>query len=285
MNVPAPVAEWSQQQGHGQVTGVKPVAGGCINNGARIETGSGASFFLKQNPQAPSDMFRREAEALRELAIEGGPVVPKPLLVEAKFLLLEDLNPGPKQPDYWPSFGRRLAGLHQKQNDQFGFDHDNYLGSTPQPNPWTRDGFEFFAEHRLLFQAHLAQENRHFTADDFKRVEALAKRLPDLIPEQPAALIHGDLWSGNAIADSQGRPAIIDPAAHYGWPEAELGMTKLFGGFPAAFYDAYQEIQPLAEGWRERLPLYNLYHLLNHLNIFGSSYSARVQSVLSRFGP
>jgi fructosamine-3-kinase len=115
-------------------------------------------------------------------------------------------------------------------------------------------------------------------------VENLTAQLKDLIPVEPASLLHGDLWSGNAITNSQGGPAIIDPAAHYGWAEAELAMTTLFGAFPNAFYQAYEEVRPLEPGYYARFPLYNLYHLLNHLNIFGRGYLGQVQAILRRFG-
>jgi fructosamine-3-kinase len=197
--------------------------------------------------------------------------------------LLEDLSPATRRADYWPTLGRQLAVLHNHTAEQFGFAHHNYIGSTPQPNPWTEDGHAFFAEHRLGYQARLAQAADLLSADDARRVERLAARLTDLIPAQPASLIHGDLWSGNAISDAEGRPALIDPAAHYGWAEAELAMTALFGGFPDSFYRAYEDARPLDAGYRERFPLYNLYHLLNHLNLFGRGYLGQVQSILRRF--
>ena len=283
MKLPPAVKDWLAHQGYADPAELSPVGGGCINNGARLTTQDGSSFFLKQNEQAPADMFQREVEGLRALAKGAGPRVPEALLVGERFLLLEDLTPASPQSGYWQQFGRELAALHQQHHQQFGFDHDNYLGSTPQPNPWTEDGYQFFADHRLRFQANLARERGFFDQNDVRRIEALARRLPDLIPQQPASLLHGDLWSGNAISGPKGEPALIDPAAHYGWAEAELGMTRLFGGFPDAFYQAYQQVRPLEGGWRDRLPIYNLYHLLNHLNIFGRSYLSRVQSILSRF--
>ncbi|MBN1665608.1 MAG: fructosamine kinase family protein, partial [Anaerolineales bacterium] len=155
--------------------------------------------------------------------------------------------------------------------------------STPQPNPWQADGYRFFAEQRLLYQARLARRRNLIEAADLAQVEGLAARLPDLVPEQPAALLHGDLWTGNAASDSAGRPALIDPAAYYGWAEAELAMTTLFGSFPAEFYAAYEEARPLAPGYRGRFDLYNLYHLLNHVNLFGRGYLGQVQAILRRY--
>jgi protein-ribulosamine 3-kinase len=281
--IPPAAARWLEEQGFGQITGQRPIGGGCINNGARLSTSSGRQFFLKTNHSTPPDMFAREAEGLEALRHADGPRLPQPYLHGPTFLLMEDLSPAPPQPGYWASFGRQLARLHQHTHDRFGFHHDNYLGSTPQPNPWTADGFEFFARQRLMFQADLAHENGLLSPSDHSRVDRLAAHLKELVPVQPASLIHGDLWSGNAIAGDQGEPALIDPAAHYGWAEAELGMTVLFGGFPGEFYRAYQAERALEPGWEERLPLYNLYHLLNHVNLFGGSYLSQVQSILRRF--
>jgi fructosamine-3-kinase len=277
------VAEWCLAQGLGRVTRVRAVGGGCINHGARLETATGQSFFLKTNSSAPADMFQREAEGLAALQVPSGPRVPTALLAGPDFLLLEDLAPAPHRPDYAETLGRQLASLHACSSDRFGFESDNYLGSTPQPNPWAPDGHVFFAEQRLLFQARLARRRGLLDATDLARAERLAGRLPELVPAQPAALIHGDLWAGNAISGSAGEPALIDPAAHYGWAEAELGMTALFGGFSERFYRAYEEAARPQPGWQERLPLYNLYHLLNHLNLFGSGYLGQVQGILRRY--
>jgi len=282
-DIPQPVCTWRDEQGCGAVVQSRPVGGGCINNGVILHTASGKRFFLKTNTHTPADMFVREAEGLEALRGANGPRVPQVFLVGDDFLLMEDLNPARPVPTYWTDFGRLLAALHNHTHTHFGFHHDNYLGSTPQPNPWVEDGFAFFAEHRLLYQARLAHQRGLLDRAGVRQVEKLAAALPDLIPAQPASLIHGDLWSGNAITDSTGRPAIIDPAAHYGWAEAELGMTALFGGFPESFYRAYQEARPLPPGLYERLPIYNLYHLLKHLNLFGRSYLNQVRSILNRY--
>jgi fructosamine-3-kinase len=176
-----------------------------------------------------------------------------------------------------------MAALHNHTSPRFGFPRDNYLGSTPQPNSWTEDGFAFFGEQRLLYQARLAQQRSYFRKEQVQQVERLAQRLAVLVPAQPASLIHGDLWSGNALSDEQGAPALIDPAAHYGWAEAELAMTGLFGGFPEVFYQSYVEARPLEPGFTGRFSIYNLYHLLNHLNLFGESYLGEVIGILRKY--
>lgn len=284
MNLPPPVVAWIRTGGFGAVSRASPVGGGCIHTALRLTTESGPTFFLKVNPDVPPDMFPREAEGLRALASGNGPRLPKPLLWDAQFLLLEDLQHGRPGAGFWERLGRELARLHETTAPRFGFDHDNYIGLTPQPNPWTDDGVRFFADHRLRYQARRAREAGLLGANELRSVESLCARLDRLLPPQPASLIHGDLWSGNVMPGPQGEPCLVDPACHYGWAEAELGMTELFGGFPEAFYSAYRQARPLEPGWQERLPIYNLYHLLNHLNLFGRSYLASVRSVLSRFG-
>lgn len=282
--IPQLVVDWLHELGHGEVVGSQSVAGGCINNGIRVQTAGGRSFFLKTNSTTPPDMFTREAQGLAALRTVNGPRVPEVYLWSEKFLLLEDLAPSSRSKNYWQDFGRQFAVLHNYTNDKFGFENDNYIGSTPQPNSWTADGYQFFAQHRFGFQADLAARSKLLTPNEAVQVHSLASRLPDLVPEQTASILHGDLWSGNAISDVDGNPAFIDPAAYYGWAEADLAMTTLFGGFNPDFYNAYIEVRPLEKGWRERFPLYNLYHLLNHLNLFGLSYYSQVIQVLNRFG-
>jgi protein-ribulosamine 3-kinase len=281
--IPDEVSAWLLEQGHGVVVSEEPVGGGCINNGARIKTKNGQRFFIKTNLSAPAEMFAREAKGLSALRIAAAVRVPDSHMTGEDFILLEDLAPAPRSADYWETLGRQLARLHKHTDQQFGFNHDNYLGSTPQPNPRTTDGYEFFAEHRLGFQVRLARDNDLLSRGELLEFEELIGKLADLIPIQPASLIHGDLWGGNAISDSAGQPALIDPASHYGWAEAELGMTALFGGFAQAFYAAYEAERPLERGWQERLDIYNLYHLLNHLNLFGHGYHGQVVSILRRF--
>ncbi len=281
--IPKPVIDWLNEQGHGAIKASRFVGGGCINNGALLETEGGASFFLKTNSQNPADMFAREAEGLAMLAVDGAPRVPRPFLYGVNFLLLEDLRPAPRRRDYWETFGRQMAALHNHTKEQYGFAQDNYCGATPQPNPWTEDGYKFFGEQRLMFQALLARRRGLMGDAEVEQVRSLVERLPELVPEQPASLLHGDLWTGNAMSDERGSPAIIDPAAHYGWAEAELAMTTLFGSFSERFYNAYQEVRPLYPGFRGRFDLYNLYHLLNHLNLFGTGYLGQVLAILRRY--
>ena len=282
--LPAPVTTYVASRGWGRVTGARPVSGGCINDGRVLTTESGPWLFLKTNASAPADMFLREAEGLAALAAApGAPRVPAPLMTGDTFLLLEYLAPAPHAPDYWPSLGQRLAQLHRATKPTFGFDHDNYIGATPQPNPPTADGYVFFGESRLRFQALRARQSHLLSADGVRRVDRLIARLPELVPPQPASLIHGDLWSGNIIPGPNGQACLIDPAAHFAWAEADLAMTTLFGHPPQSFFAAYNAERPLEPDYQDRFELYNLYHLLNHLNLFGTSYLPGVEALLAHF--
>jgi len=176
-----------------------------------------------------------------------------------------------------------MATLHQHTGDRFGFDGDNYIGSTPQPNPWTDDGHQFFAGNRLNYQAELAGRRGLLSHGEVEAVTAISNRLTTLVPNQPPSVLHGDLWSGNSTSDAEGQPVIIDPAAYFGWAEADLAMMVLFGSPGQQFWQAYQEMRPLEDGWRDRFDLYNLYHVLNHLNLFGRGYYGQVMRIIKKY--
>jgi fructosamine-3-kinase len=209
--------------------------------------------------------------------------VPAPYAHGPHFLLLEYLAPGRPAPHYWPGLGQALARIHTHAHDRFGFFHDNYIGATPQPNTWDADGHQFFAEQRLLVMGQRVHGQGLLSSVEQRRLERLCARLPDLVPKQAPSLLHGDLWSGNIIPGPDGQACLIDPAAHYGWAEADLAMTVLFGRPPAEFFTGYESVRPLAPGYRERFDVYNLYHLLNHVALFGAGYLGAVQSILTRF--
>ena len=317
MNLPPPVVNFCRANGYGEIRNSRALGGGCINNASRLDTEAGP-LFLKFNSSAPPDMFEREAEGLNALADlshppgpllspegrekgvpiqhdtpfpkgkgAGGlgltPRIPHVLSFGTDFILQEFIAPTPRRSDFWETLGAQMAALHSVTSPQFGFEHDNYLGSTPQINTWEADGYKFFAGHRLRYQADLASRKRLLDPADLQRIDSLIARLPDLIPSQPASLIHGDLWSGNIHTGPQGEPVLIDPAAHYGWAEAELAMMTLFGVVPSAFFRAYESVRPLSPHCAERFDLYNLYHLLNHLNLFGESYAGSVRTILRRY--
>lgn len=284
MRLPPAVVEVIARQGWGTVTAAQPVGGGCISNGQVLATSTGHHLFLKLNPEAPADMFAREVEGLEALAsAPGAPRVPQPYAHGPDFLLLEYLAPGPPGPGHWRRLGEALARQHLHTQHQFGFYHDNYIGATPQPNPWVADGFSFYAEHRLLAMGTRVRAAGLMDAATVRRIERLCARLRDLVPPQPASLLHGDLWSGNIIPGPSGEACLIDPAAYYGWAEADLAMTVLFGRSPPELFAGYETVRSLAPGYRDRFDLYNLYHLLNHVALFGEGYLAPASAILARF--
>ena len=260
------------------------VSGGDINRAYRLGVSGGESVFLKCNRARLLGMFTAEAEGLKATGAIG---VPEPLAAGTDgndaFLIMEYLSPASPRPDYWETFGRELAMLHRaKCGPNFGFPTDNYIGSTPQQNAPMDSWTAFFRDRRLIPQMKLAwglldERARRSLAHITDRLDAL---LPE--PSFPS-LIHGDLWSGNAICGPDGKAWILDPAAYVAHFEAELAMTELFGGFPERFYRAYNEVNPIDRGYPDRRDLYNLYHLLNHLNLFGLSYLAEVKAVAERY--
>ncbi|BFM08887.1 fructosamine kinase family protein [Halioxenophilus aromaticivorans] len=265
-----------------------PLATSANSHNGQIATADGRQWFVKRysgkdaGAQAQAEAMglhclRHTAKQLPNHELQ----VVQPMALGSDWLLLPWLASGHGQED-WAALGRGLARLHDKSQPYFGFEHDNFCGPTPQPNPKNRDGYTFFAVSRLQFQADINLRQQTISTQDRQQIDTLCSRLTELVPEQPPTLVHGDLWRGNVLFSSQG-PTLIDPACYFGWPEAELAMTLLFGGFDAQFYHAYEEVKPLAPGWRQRAEIYNLYHLLNHVYMFGSSYYGQVKTVLNRY--
>lgn len=264
-----------------------PIGGGSINDAYRLDTTTGR-FFLKTNSadRYPS-MFEAEADGLRRLR-EAGPLrVPEVIdhgeHHDDSYLLLEWVESGPRSSTFWADFGRGLAQLHQHTHEHFGLERDNYIGSLKQVNTHAVDWPSFFIHQHLEPQLKMARDRKRVEAGMAFRFERLFHQMDELFPSEPPALLHGDLWSGNFLCDSQGRPVLIDPAVYYGHREMDLAMTKLFGGFDGELHTAYQAEWPLEKGWEERVDLCNLYPLLVHVNLFGESYVAQVESVLKRF--
>ena len=262
--------------------------GGCINNGGKLTTAIG-SFFLKWNDEKKfPGMFEAESKGLHLLHQQNAIRIPK-VVGHGKnglhqFLLLEFIEQKSRSKNYWELLGQRLAALHRCSSEFFGLDHDNFIGSLHQYNHPNSNWISFFVEQRLDVQVKLAMDGGAVDAAWGKRFEALYARLPSLIAVEKPSLIHGDLWSGNLITDEKGEPCLIDPAVYYGNREADLAMTRLFGGFSGEFYSAYEEVYPLPPGVESRIDLYNLYPLLVHVNLFGGSYVQTVESILRTFG-
>ena len=268
----------------GTATPLGAVGGGCINEAVRVQYG-GQTYFVKLNSAVHADMFAAEARGLRELRDSHSLRVPEPLCWgddgQSAWLVLEDLALGGSGDP--AALGHGLARLHRVTQPQFGWVQDNTIGSTPQINTPEPDWVVFWREHRLRFQLDLAARQGHGG-----RLRARGERLLDEFPRlfaayRPAAsLLHGDLWSGNYAYTRDGEPVIFDPAVYYGDREADLAMTELFGGFGREFYAAYREAYPLDEGYAVRKTLYNLYHVLNHLNLFGGGYLSQAQGMIDR---
>lgn len=282
-SVYAELNRWLDSNGHGEIAALQTLGGGDIHESYKLSTTQKTQLCLKYQHNAPSNFFLSEAQGLQAIRDSRAISSPEVLLVGNDFLLLEYIEPGNKTLNFWQRLGRQLAAMHQPKCDCFGFTDDNYCGLTPQPNPKLNNGFDFFREARILYQSQRAFDKGLLTNKEVLAVEKLVTKLEQLLPLQPPSLIHGDLWSGNIHANRQEEPYLIDPAAHWGWPEAELAMTLLFGGFDSLFYRSYEECFAIATDWRDRAPVYNLYHLMNHLNLFGSAYHSSVMNVVGRF--
>lgn len=251
----------------------------------RLQTISGHIYFLKQG--VASSAYRCEANGLNELAKPQALHTAKVVGVGDDFILTEYIVPGRAGSHFFEEFGRAFARLHRYTGKTYGFYEDNYIGANPQLNiavgeeqtNWTA----FFFNKRLLYQYRLAERNGYISNGLRHDFRILEKILPGLLNEntEPPTLLHGDLWSGNFLCNPSGQAVLIDPAVYYGHREADLAMTMLFGGFSADFYRAYHNEYPLKEGWKYRIPIYKLYHILNHLNVFGRSYLAELECLVS----
>lgn len=261
----------------------EPMGGGTCSRVFRARWDDGRTLVVKiASPDTPSDQFPSEAEGLRTLAVPHGPRVPRVVEATASVLVLEDVGTGVPSVDFWERLAEGLATLHGIRGPAFGFHRTTWLGATPLDNSWTDDGWVFHGARRIRPLLARAFNLGLLGKEDVKRGERLCGRLRDRIPEAPPVLVHGDLWRGNVLADASGEPALVDPAVHYGWAEADLAMTALFGGFPPGFLRLCAEASGLERRWTERVPYYNLVHLLNHLVLFGASWSAPVREILDR---
>lgn len=255
--------------------------GGCINEAAIVSDGA-RSYFVKFNAAGALPMFEAEAQALAELAAVGTIRVPQALAhgsaAGRSYLVLEALPFGSPQTGSWEAMGQQLARLHRTSAERHGWHRDNVIGSTPQQNAWTDSWPEFFRERRLAYQLRLAHKNGF----RFAKCDTLLAEVDGLLEGHcPApSLLHGDLWSGNAGFLDDGTPVIYDPATYYGDRETDLAFSEFFGGFPESFYQAYEREWPLPQGYERRKILYNLYHVLNHANLFGGGYAGQVQSMI-----
>ena len=272
-----------------KIIGAQPVSGGDINEAYALSLDDGTAVFMKSNTASALEGFQAEVAGLQAIENTNAIRVPKILGIGLdhgkSFLLMEFIRPKSRAKDYWETFATELVNMHHAATDEairFGFHENNFIGSSRQLNTPHDTWISFFRDCRLAPQFEMA--GACFDSEDRRRIIRLLDHLDDYLiePETPS-LIHGDLWAGNVITGTDGKAWLIDPAAYYGHPEADLAMTELFGGFSSEFYAAYKEALPLEAGYADRRDLYNLYHLLNHLNLFGSGYLFSVKSILRRY--
>ncbi len=268
-----------------EIENITTLSGGCINQAFCI-SGAGQCFFVKINQADRLSMFAAEAAGLNEIGQSHTLRVPKPICwnqnAQYAWLVLEHLDLKHHNASNAHELGTRLAAMHQVQAQQFGWKRDNTIGSTPQINTPTSDWLSFWRTHRLGYQLELAKHNGHHG-----KLQTLGEHLIEDCDQlfthyQPTpSLLHGDLWSGNFSYDDTGQPVVFDPAAYYGDRETDIAMTELFGGFPERFYSVYQHEYPLDSGYNTRKILYNLYHILNHLNLFGGGYRHQAEQMMN----
>jgi fructosamine-3-kinase len=276
MKLNSRIEQAAEKYSGSRIKSVHSLSGGCISNAYKIELESGTTAFLKTNPDG--DMFIKEANGLRELAKAGAIRVPEVIYCERDFILMQYIAQGNRSKNFFKDFGVNFARLHQFKGDSFGFYEDNFIGSTVQKNiPSEKERMNwtgFYFNKRILFQYELAEKNGYASPELKNGIKALENKIEDILKgsDESPSLLHGDLWSGNYIADENGDACLIDPAVYYGHREADLAMTKLFGGFSGDFYRAYNEYFPLKPGYDYRENIYKLYHVLNHLNLFGTGY-------------
>jgi len=260
------------------------VSGGCINS-AFILQSKNQSYFVKLNQAHLLEMFKAEFDGLSEIAQTNTIKAPRPILTgvaaNQAFLVLEFIDISDKNSQSDTQLGHQLAALHKIQQSFFGWHTNNTIGSTPQINDSSVHWLTFWQSHRLNFQLSLAERNGYkgrLIQSGNKLSDSLHYFFNSYSPHP--SLLHGDLWSGNAAMTTQGKAIIYDPACYYGDRETDIAMTELFGGFSSHFYQAYNKAYPLDSGYSTRKTLYNLYHILNHLNLFGSSYQQQAQNMI-----
>jgi fructosamine-3-kinase len=268
------------------VDGARRVGGGSIHHALRVDSSSGA-MFVKFGPRSTFAQFEAECEGLREIsrtnAIRTPAVLATGVTPSHAYAAFEWIEFRPSTAESDAQLGKALAQLHSVTAERFGWHRDNFIGATPQRNAWSDDWIDFFRRLRLCDQLERARANGA-RSKLLRQGERLIEVLPAFFSGyQPVpALIHGDLWGGNHAVDPHGEPVIFDPAVYYADREAELAMTYLFGGFSQAFYRSYESVWPPAPGANVRRGLYQLYHVLNHFNLFGGGYQLQAEAMIER---
>lgn len=265
-----------------RIEATSSLAGGDICEAYLLRLEDGRKVFAKTRPGGPKTMFQAEAFGLEWLGETKTLRVPEVLAAGPNFLALEFLESGPKRSSFDQDLGRGLAALHRFPVEALGLPHDNFIGPLPQPNESCGNWAEFYAERRLAPLAEKALRDGKAPSHWKMRFEELYEELPSLVPDESMSRLHGDLWGGNLHVGPGGEPCLIDPAVYVGHREMDLAMMRLFGGFSSQVFDSYGESYPLEAGWEVRVPLYQLYPLLVHVNLFGSGYVSSVDRALDR---
>lgn len=289
MKLPESVQSHIEENLEDSLRSVKSVSGGSINEAAHLILQNSGDCFLKWNRTANPDMFAKEVKGLKILSNADTDLLIPDVLDCGEtddgtgYLLMEYITEGNPHKNSAGLFGSELARLHKHIRSKYGLNHDNYIGRLPQSNSLHDEWTTFFIEERMEPQLKTALESGRLSSNISRAFQAMYRRLPDIFPDEPASLLHGDLWGGNYFYNNDGQPAIFDPAVYYGNREIELAFTHLFRGFSPAFYDAYTSIMPLETDFEQRKDIYNLYPLLVHTNLFGGHYARRVQSIVTQF--
>jgi len=253
----------------------------------KVITTSGKSFFLKSGNKSAT--YGCEARGLQELKRANAVEIVLPVAYGENFILTEYVLQGNTSANFFGNFGRNFARMHRYTGKAFGFYENNFIGANEQINQANAtektDWIAFYFNKRLLFQYQLAEKNKLLSDELRRNFSNLEKNIANILAgaEEPPTLLHGDLWSGNFLCNDMGEAVLIDPAVYYGHREADLAMTKLFGGFSPAFYQAYQQEYPLKRNWQFREDIYKLYHVLNHLNIFGRGYLSEAERIVRKY--
>ncbi len=263
------------------------ISGGCINEAIHFTTNVG-SFFVKWNKSSMyPQMFEKEALGLNLLKQANCVNVPEVIghgeTKDIAWLVLEYINPGIQEKDFWKKFAISLAKQHKISSENFGLDYDNYIGSLPQDNSFKDNWIEFFITQRLEKQIKLALDKGLISSNTIKKFSNLKHFLHEFFPSEKPSLLHGDLWGGNYMVNNKGEACIFDPAVYYGHRLMDIAMSKLFGGFPDEFYEEYNNEYPMGKSWENSIPIANLYPLLVHVNLFGKSYASSVERILNSF--
>ena len=265
---------------------VVPVSGGSINETYGLLTKKGQFFLKMNNKHSFPKMFELERNGLTKLKESTSLHVPQTFAIDEfedySFLLMEYIRSSTPSYDFWEDFAVGLAELHRSSSGSFGLDENNYNGSLIQVNSKKESWTDFFVENRLMVQEKLAVESGLIDKEISSMLSKLYKKMEEIFPKEDPSLLHGDLWSGNFMVNTNGKASIIDPAIYYGNREMDIAMTHLFGGFDKRFYNTYNEVYSLKEGWLQRIDICNLYPLMVHVNLFGASYAERLRNILKQ---